>query len=414
MSKKVTKSTKESEGNEMSNACCESFDDMKLNTELLKGIYQYGFEKPSSIQQLAIVPFYKGADLIAQSQSGTGKTGAFCIGMLQRINDKVSGIQGLIMAPTRELANQIHKVITALSTEMGYNIGLYIGGMNKGNFSSFRRFKSEKTKEQQKEEAVAKAGGEQIIIGTPGRILDMLKRKKIDLTNLKTTVLDEADEMLSRGFLQQIYEIFQYFNESVQIALFSATMPEEMFELTEKFMNNPKKILVKKEEVTLEGIKQFYVELEKDAYKYDVLCDLYETINITQSIIYCNTKKKVEQLTETMLKNDFTVSALTGNMEQAERNKLMEEFRGGKARVLITTDILARGIDVQQVSLVINYDLPFEKETYIHRIGRSGRFGRKGVAINFVTPRDFNKLKELEEFYKTHVEEMPMNVADLL
>merc|ERR1711920_284596 len=225
---------------------------------------------------------------------------------------------------------------------------------------------------------------------------------------------DEADEMLSRGFKDQIYESFQYMPESIQVALFSATMPLDVLEVTQRFMRDPIRILVKVDELTLEGIKQFFVMVEREDWKFDTLVDLYETLTITQAIIYCNTRRKVDWLTEKMQSKDFTVSAMHGDMEQRERDIIMREFRSGSSRVLITTDLLARGIDVQQVSLVINYDLPTNRENYIHRIGRSGRFGRKGVAINFVTEEDVPYLRDIEAFYNTQIEEMPMNVADLI
>jgi len=227
-------------------------------------------------------------------------------------------------------------------------------------------------------------------------------------------VLDEADEMLSRGFKEQIYDVFTTMPQNIQVILLSATMPGDVLEVTTKFMNDPIKILVKKEELTLEGIRQFYVTVEREEWKLDTLCDLYETLTITQAVIFSNTRRKVDWLTEKMRARDFTVSAMHGDMDQKERDVIMKEFRTGSSRVLITTDLLARGIDVQQVSLVINYDLPNNRENYIHRIGRGGRFGRKGVAINFVTDEDRRTLRDIEQFYNTQVQEMPMNVADLI
>merc|ERR1712228_686132 len=232
--------------------------------------------------------------------------------------------------------------------------------------------------------------------------------------SMKMFILDEADEMLSRGFTEQIYDIFQFLPQSTQIVLLSATMPQDVLEVTTKFMREPVRILVKKDELTLEGIKQFYIAVEKEEWKLDTLCDLYETLTITQAIIYCNTRRKVDWLQEHMQERDFTVSCMHGDMDQRERDIIMREFRSGSSRVLITTDLLARGIDVQQVSLVINFDLPTNRENYIHRIGRSGRFGRKGVAINFVTEEDKRNLQDIEQFYTTEITEMPMNVADLI
>jgi len=227
-------------------------------------------------------------------------------------------------------------------------------------------------------------------------------------------VLDEADEMLSRGFKEQIYDVFTTMPQNIQVILLSATMPSDVLDVTSKFMNDPVKILVKKEELTLEGIRQFYVTVEREEWKLDTLCDLYETLTITQAVIFSNTRRKVDWLTEKMRSRDFTVSAMHGDMDQKERDVIMKEFRTGSSRVLITTDLLARGIDVQQVSLVINYDLPNNRENYIHRIGRGGRFGRKGVAINFVTDDDRRTLRDIEQFYNTQIQEMPMNVADLI
>jgi len=256
--------------------------------------------------------------------------------------------------------------------------------------------------------------GVHIVVGTPGRVFDMINRRALEMENVKLFILDEADEMLSRGFKDQIYLVFKYLPENVQVCLFSATMPMDVLAVSNKFMRDPIRILVKRDELTLEGIKQFYISVEKEEWKLGTLCDLYETLTITQAIIYCNTRRKVDWLTEKMQGRDFVVSAMHGDMDQKERELIMVEFRSGSSRVLITTDLLARGIDVQQVSLVINYDLPTNRENYIHRIGRSGRFGRKGVAINFVTDGDVRYLRDIEQFYNTNIEEMPVDVADMI
>jgi translation initiation factor 4A len=256
--------------------------------------------------------------------------------------------------------------------------------------------------------------GVHVVVGTPGRVYDMLCRRVLKADHIKVFVLDEADEMLSRGFKDQIYDIFQVLPSKVQVGLFSATMPPEALDITQRFMNNPARILVKKEELTLEGIKQFYVAVDREDWKLDTLIDLYDTLNITQAVIFCNTRRKVDWLTDSMREREFTVSSTHGDIGQKERDVILNEFRTGSSRVLITTDLLARGIDVQQVSLVINFDLPRNLENYIHRIGRSGRFGRKGVAINFVSGEDTRTLRELEMFYNTKIEEMPANIAELV
>ncbi|KAJ3120848.1 translation initiation factor eIF4A [Nowakowskiella sp. JEL0407] len=374
----------------------DKFDDMGLKEELLRGIYAYGFERPSAIQQRAIVPVLKERDVIAQAQSGTGKTATFTISILQSIDASKRETQALILAPTRELAQQIQKVVIALGDYMQIECHGCIGGVNV------------------REDARKLEAGPHIVVGTPGRVFDMINRGILKRDFIKMFVLDEADEMLSRGFKDQIQDIWQLLPHNVQVVLLSATMPNEVLEVTEKFMKDPIRILVKRDELTLEGIKQFYVAVEKEEWKLDTLCDLYETVTITQAVIFCNTRRKVDWLTEQMHKQDFTVSAMHGDMTQQDREVIMKEFRSGSSRVLITTDLLARGIDVQQVSLVINYDLPTNKENYIHRIGRGGRFGRKGVAINFVAAEDIRMLREIETFYNTQVEEMPSNIADLI
>merc|ERR1711871_1698987 len=201
---------------------------------------------------------------------------------------------------------------------------------------------------------------------------------------------------------------------SIQVVLVSATMPQEVLDMTRKFMNEPVRVLVKRDELTLEGIKQFFVAVEREEWKFDTLCDLYDTLTITQAVIFCNTRRKVDWLTDKMRQANFTVSSMHGDMPQKERDAIMQEFRSGDSRVLISTDVWARGLDVQQVSLVINYDLPNNRENYIHRIGRSGRYGRKGVAINFVKSNDVRILRDIEQYYSTQIDEMPMNVADLI
>merc|ERR1712094_62076 len=365
------------------NEACTTFDEMNLKEDLLRGIYAYGFEKPSTIQQRGIVPIVRGHDTIAQAQSGTGKTATFTIGVLQRVDLNVKQCQALILAPTRELANQSHKVVCSIGDYLNIVAHACIGGTKVADdIDMLRR-------------------GVHVVVGTPGRVFDMIERRALDVRAVKVFVLDEADEMLSRGFTDQIYDVFRKLPENVQVGLFSATMPEEVLEMTGKFMNDPKRILVKRDELTLEGIKQFYVAVEREEWKLDTLCDLYEPLTITQAIIYCNARRKVDWLTEQLHSRDFPVSALHGDMDQKERE-------------LITTDLLARGIDVQQVSLVINYDLPKDRENYIHRIGRSGRFGRRGVAINFIVQDDVRVLRDIEQFYNTQIEEMPMNVADLI
>jgi len=373
-----------------------SFDSMRLKEDLLRGIYAYGFERPSAIQQRAIVPIIQGRDVIAQSQSGTGKTAVFSISILQSLDTSSNETQALTLSPTRELAEQTQKVLLSIGDFMNVQTHACIGGKSIGE--DIRRLDF----------------GVQVVSGTPGRVFDMIQRKSLRTRNIKMLVIDEADEMLNKGFKEQIYDIYRYLPPTTQVVLVSATLPQEVLEMTKKFMNEPVRILVKRDELTLEGIKQFFVAVEREEWKFDTLCDLYDTLTITQAVIFCNTKRKVDWLASKMRENNFTVSAMHGEMPQKERDAIMEEFRSGGSRVLIATDVWGRGLDVQQVSLVINYDLPNNRELYIHRIGRSGRFGRKGVAINFVKEDDVRILRDIEQYYSTQIDEMPMNVADLI
>jgi len=371
----------------------DNFDDMELKETLLRGIYAFGYEKPSVIQQKAIPAVTKKTDIIAQAQSGTGKTATFSIGMLQNIDENMAETQAIILAHTRELATQINTVVNGLSYYMKINTNLCVGGTSiKENINDLVK-------------------NPHVVIGTPGRVLDMITKKALNTRHLKILVVDEADEMLSKIFLNQIYEIFRFLPQNIQVGLFSATMPSEFFELTGRFMRDPVKILVKNDELTLDGIRQFFINIERNEFKFDVLCDLYEKYSIFQSIIYCNSRKIVDELTYRLNQQNFSVVSMHGDMRQEDRNKIMSDFRRGVCRVLIATDLLARGIDVQQVSIVINYDIPLNIESYIHRIGRSGRFGRKGTAINFATFYDIKKLHEIEQYYSTQIEELPENIS---
>ena len=337
-----------------------------------------------------------GRDLIAQAQSGTGKTAAFVIGSLSQVDPERNVPQVLLLSPTRELAQQTFHVVKALSQHMKINTTICIGG----------RSMRETIDELEK--------GTHVVVGTPGRVADMIDHKHLRTAAIKVFVIDEADEMLSRGFKDQIYDIFQMLPNQVQVGLFSATMPEEAISMSERFMRNPIRILVKREQLTLEGIKQFYIDVQREEVKIEVLADLYATMSIAQCVIFCNTRRKVEYVTDQMIKRGFAVSCTHGDLEPAERNAILNDFKLGTTRVLITTDLLARGIDVQQVSLVINYDLPTNQENYLHRIGSSARFGRKGVAVNFVTAREYDLVRDLERVYDTEIKEMPASIAEYL
>lgn len=254
------------------------------------------FERPSAIQQRAIVPVVKGHDVIAQAQSGTGKTATFSIAILQKLDMSIKGTQALILAPTRELAQQIQKVVVALGDYLNVECHACIGGTNV------------------REDMAKLQEGVHIVVGTPGRVYDMINRRALRTDNIKMFCLDEADEMLSRGFTEQIYEVFQLLPAETQVVLLSATMPADVLEVSKKFMRDPVRILVKRDELTLEGIKQFYIAVEKEEWKLDTLCDLYETVTITQAVIFCNTRRKVDWLTEKLHQREFTVSAMVRNV----------------------------------------------------------------------------------------------------
>ena len=374
------------------------WDDPTLNLRpaLLRGIYAFGFEKPSPIQKKGLIPLvqpgHKGKrrDIIAQAQSGTGKTACFGVGSLQIIDHELHSTQVLILAPTHELASQIKGVITDIGRFEKVKVQLLVGGTSVDGDRS-------KLDEDPPH----------IVVGTPGRVHDMIRRKYLKTEKIDLIVLDEADEMLSAGFKDQIYKIFQYMHNDIQIGLFSATVPETLEQLTARFMRNPIKILVKADMLTLQGIAQYYIRLDSDEQKYATIKDLFEGLTISQAIIYCNSTRRVDDLEEAMVQDNFPVKKIHGKMDEDERKEVHKDFKNGGCRVLITSDLFARGIDIQQVSVVINFDVPKSEHTYLHRIGRSGRWGRKGIAINFVTRHDGAKLKHFEEYYNTQISEMP-------
>lgn len=372
----------------------ETFDELNLKHDLLRGIYGYGFDRPSTIQQRAILPIIKQRDVIAQAQSGSGKTGTFVIGSLEVIDLSKLEVQALVLAPTRELAQQIYNVYTFIGEFLKVKVLNLIGGT------------------QVRDSVKNLENGVHVVVGSPGRVLDMLKKNHLKLAYLKCLILDEADDLLSKGFLENMKEIISLIPPECRINLFSATMPKEIVNLTSNFMNEPAKILVKNEELTLLGIKQYYVILKKE-WKLETLMNLYKGLDIAQAIIFCNSKRGVENLTEEMRNKGHMVSCIHSDLPMSDRARVMSEFRSGVTRVLISTDLTARGIDVYQVSIVINYDLPTQKETYIHRIGRSGRFGKKGNAINFILPEEKEQLDSIQKFYDTTIEQLPQDLSEI-
>jgi len=376
-----------------------NWDELDLNVDLLRGIYSYGFEKPSPIQCKAIKPIILGKDIIAQAQSGTGKTAAFTVGALSVVNLDSNDTQVLILSPTRELSTQTASVVTNIGSMMnGLRIQTLFGGTSYLDDEYNSHFK--KTNPH-------------IIAGCPGRVYDMIRRENINSSKIKLVILDEADELLSFGFKEQIYNIFQSFNSNIQVALFTATLPTSIDSVVKKIMRNPVKIFVKAERLTLEGISQYFVAVEDDKQKYATLKDLYSYISMSQCIIYCNSVKRVSDLYDAMHEDGFPVCCIHSGMNKEDRNNSFNEFKIGKYRVLISSNVTSRGIDIQQVSTVINFDIPKCVHNYIHRIGRSGRWGRKGVGINFITRRDVGKLKEIEQHYSCQINELPSSFDSL-
>lgn len=371
-----------------------TFDSMDLPQELLRGIFAYGFEKPSEIQKKGIVPIAKGFDLIAQAQSGTGKTGTFTIGSLARIDPSIKAVQVLCLVPTRELAQQIEIVAGAIGGHFGVKTYAAMG------------------KTPVREDIRCLDRGVQFLIGTPGRIYDLMNRRAFSTEHIKVIIVDEADQMLEDRFREQLQCILGLgFPSTARCALFSATLNDDVIEFANKLLDKPVRILVAPEEVNLKGIRQFSVQLDREDWKFDVLLDLYKNLNISQALIYCNKRQKAEWLSEKMTHAGFPITCIHGDMEVKDRMERMTAFRKGDTRVLISTDLLARGIDVQQVSLVINYELPTQMDNYIHRIGRSGRYGRKGTAINLLCNDDMRCMKEIEEFYKITIENLPQDLS---
>lgn len=376
----------------------EKWDELDIPIQLLRGIYAFGFETVSPIQKKAIKPIISGRDVIAQAQSGTGKTATFTIGALSIVDLELKAPQVLILSPTRELTKQTANVINGIGCMMPkLKVQVLIGGTFIKDDLDFMN-----------------ENPPHIIAACPGRIYDVIKRNRNITKHIKTIIMDEADEMLSTGFKEQIYNIFQYLNNKIQICLFSATIPNYIQDIINKIMKEPIRIEVKSEQLTLEGISQYYVAIDNDLQKYDTLKDLYSIISVSQCIIYANSLKRVNDLYQAMLTDGFPVCCIHGSMEKEERDKAFTEFKLGKFRVLISSNVTARGIDIQQVSVVINFDLPKDIHTYLHRIGRSGRWGRKGVGINFITRRDVTKIREIEQHYATEITELPGNIETLI
>lgn len=375
----------------------EEFDQMNLPENLLRGVYAYGFEKPSAIQQKGIVPIAEGRDVLAQAQSGTGKTGTFVIGSLSRVDEAIKKPQVLVLVHVRELAQQIEKVAKALGTFMNLQVLCAVGG------------------NPLRDDIRQLEGGAQFIVGTPGRVFDLVNRNVLDRSEIRVLIMDEADQMLEDLFYKQVMCILEKgFPEKTRVALFSATMPEQVVEVANKILNDPVRVLIKPAAVRLEGIQQFFVPLDREDHKFECICDLYKNLNISQAVIFCNKRQKAEMLAERMTAQGYPVTCLHGELEKPERTRRMKQFIEGSTRVMVATDIIARGIDVQQISLVINYELPTNRENYVHRIGRAGRFGRKGTTINMLLPEEEGMMKDISEHYDMKVVPLPDSISNLV
>lgn len=367
------------------------FNELNLSREVLQAIGEMGFVNPSEVQEHTIPEILDGHDLLAQAQTGTGKTASFGIPMIEKIQDNnYETLQGLVLVPTRELARQVSEELKKLSKHKTFIRVLAIyGGADMGK--QLRELKR----------------GASIVVGTPGRIMDHMKRKTLDLSHLKFLVLDEADEMFDMGFRDDMKTIIEKTNDDRQTLFFSATFDNEIKEFSKLYQTNPKKVIIEKKELTAEKIKQYYLELNRNM-KTEILNRLILIHKPKKSIIFCNTKRMVENLEEEIAQKGYKVDSLHGDMRQSSRDNVMKKFRKGTIDVLIATDVAARGLDVSDIDIVFNYDLPQQAEYYVHRIGRTARAGKKGLSFTFVTSRDYPKFREIEKYANIKMERIDL------
>ncbi len=361
------------------------FDELNLNSKILKGIQEMGFEEATPIQSKAIPVVMEGLDVIGQAQTGTGKTAAFGIPLLMKVDPHNKKTQAIVLCPTRELAIQVAEEIRSLAKYMhGVKVLPVYGGQD-----IVKQIRSLK-------------GGAQIIIGTPGRVMDHLRRKTIRCDHVNTMVLDEADEMLNMGFREDIETVLEYIPQERQTVLFSATMPKPILDITRKYQKDAVTIKVVKKELTVPNIEQYYYDVKRKD-KVEVLSRLLDVYDPKLSLVFCNTKRMVDELTSALQGRGYFAEGLHGDMKQAQRDRVMNKFRSGKAEILVATDVAARGIDVDDVEAVFNFDLPQDDEYYVHRIGRTGRAGRTGRSFTFVKGKEVYKLKDIQRYCKTKI-----------
>lgn len=369
------------------------YEDSDIDPRILRAVTEMGFSEMTPIQQQAIPLLMEGRDVIGQAQTGTGKTAAFGIPMLQRVEEENRNLQGLILCPTRELAIQAAEELRKFSKYMhGIKMVPIYGGQD-----ITRQIKALK-------------GGAQIIVGTPGRVMDHMRRHTIKLQDIKMVVLDEADEMLNMGFREDMETILSQIESEHQTALFSATMPQAILDITDQYQQDAELVRVTKKELTIPLVKQYYFVV-KSIYKEEVISRLLVTYGFKRSIIFCNTKKMVDDLAENLKARGYQAEGLHGDMTQKQRDFVMGRFKSGNLEILIATDVAARGIDVDDLEAVFNYDVPQDIEYYVHRIGRTGRAGREGMAFTFAYGRDLYRIRDIERVCKTQMTEMKVPKA---
>lgn len=366
------------------------FDELDLCPQIVRAVKEMGFEAATPIQARAIPVIMEGRDVIGQAQTGTGKTAAFGIPLLQKIDPKNRKLQAIVLCPTRELAIQVADEIRRLCKFMhGIKVLPIYGGQDIG-----KQIRSLK-------------GGIQLIIGTPGRVMDHMRRHTLKFDQLHTIVLDEADEMLNMGFREDIEMILKDVPEERQTILFSATMPQPILDITKNYQRDAQLVRVVKKELTVQNIDQYYYEV-KEKNKEEVLSRLLDMYNPRRALVFCNTKRRVDELTGALQGRGYFAEGLHGDMKQSQRDRVMNGFRNGKTEILIATDVAARGIDVDDVEAVFNYDLPQDDEFYVHRIGRTGRAGRVGKAFTFIVGKEVYKLKDIQRYCKTKIYAQPI------
>lgn len=370
------------------------FDELNIDERILRAIEDMGFEETSPIQTQAIPAVCEGIDVVGQAQTGTGKTAAYTIPMLMKIDPQIKKPQAIVLCPTRELAVQVAEEIRKLAKYMSDIKVLPVYGGQE----IVRQIKSLKT-------------GVQIIVGTPGRVMDHMRRKTVKFDNINMVILDEADEMLDMGFREDMETILTETPEDRQTVMFSATMPKAIMDIARNFQKDARIIKVVRKELTVSNIEQFYYEV-RPKNKTEVLCRLIDIYNPRLSVVFCNTKRQVDELISELKGRGYFADGIHGDMKQQQRDRVMDDFRSGKVDILIATDVAARGIDVDDVDMVFNYDIPQDEEYYVHRIGRTGRAGRSGMALSFISGKEVYKLKDIERYCKTKILAKPVPSLD--